>query len=111
MKKRIVYGKTIRYYVNDKEVSKAEFEGSLTVPPLDVGRTAVKHHTAGFLGYPIKSTALAVHPDQVQEAQEHSVKMGCPTEFTKDGRAVLRDASHRRDYLKRYGFHDRNSFC
>ena len=110
MKKRIVYGKKIKYFLDDKEVSKAEFDSSIRIEPLDVGRTKVEHHTAGYQGYPILSDALAVHPDQRQEAYDHSVKSGVPTEFARDGRAIIRDAAHRRQYLKRYGFHDRNSF-
>lgn len=61
-------------------------------------------------GYPIKSVALAVHSTQVKEAMEDAAKKGVPTEFTRDGRPILRDASHRRRYLKAYGFIDRNSY-
>lgn len=111
MRKRVVYTrKGPVYYIGDKVVSKAEFDGSIRMQPLKVGKAAVEHHTTGYQGYPIKSVGLAVHPDQVKEAQEHSKKLGVPTEFTKDGRAILRDASHRKAYLKAYNMMDRNSF-
>lgn len=61
-------------------------------------------------GYPIKSVALAVHSSQVREAMEDAMKRGVPTMFTPSGRPILRDAAHRKAYLKAYGFHDRNSY-
>lgn len=57
---------------------------------------------------PLLSDALAVHPSQVKEAYEDSVKKGVPTEFLADGRAVLRSREHRRKYLKAYGFYDKD---
>jgi hypothetical protein len=106
---KVVRGK-MKYFLGDKEVTAQEFTGSFVTKPLDVAEDAVEHHTAGFTGYPIQSLALAVSSKQVKEAQEDSVKKGVPTQFTKSGRPILRDAAHRKAYLRAYGYHDRNSF-
>jgi len=106
---KVVSGK-MKYFIGDREVTASEFTGSFQTKPLDVSQDDVEHHTAGYLGYPIKSVALAVHSSQVKEAQDDSVKRGVPTEFTKGGRPILRDAAHRKAYLRAYGYHDRNSF-
>lgn len=63
--------------------------------------------TAGT-GWPLYSEAAGVQPSQVKEATEHAKKVGCPTEFTKDGRAIFTDRNHRKSYLKAHGLHDRN---
>lgn len=94
------------YWIDGKEVSEKEFDRRMD-------RVRVGHPITGRAakrGYPIKSVALAVHSTQVKEASEDAAKKGVPTEFTRDGRPILRDASHRRRYLKAYGFHDRNSY-
>jgi hypothetical protein len=41
---------------------------------------------------------------------EHADRVGVPTEFTGDGRAVFRDASHRKRYLKAVGLHDKAGY-
>lgn len=60
--------------------------------------------------WPLYSEAAGVHPDQVQEAQANWAKKGVPTDFTPDGRAVFRSKSHRRDFLKAAGMHDRKGY-
>lgn len=60
--------------------------------------------------WPIYSEAAGVHPSQVQEAQENWKKKGVPTEFTPDGRAVFRNKSHRRDFLRAAGLHDKAGY-
>jgi hypothetical protein len=55
---------------------------------------------------PVLSDALGVHPEQIKQAQEHSVRHGVPTEFTKDGRAILTSRQHRRDYARLLGYRD-----
>lgn len=65
----------------------------------------VPHHPGTW---PLKSDALGVHPSQVNEAVEQSRKLGVPTEFTPDGRAVLTSQAHRKRYAEAVGFYDRN---
>lgn len=57
-------------------------------------------------GWPILSEAAAVHPEQIPEARAEAEKRGVPTDFTRDGRVVFRDRSHRRRYCKAMGLHD-----
>ncbi len=102
MKGRIVgNGEKTRYLIDNREVSKDDFD--LAFPPVkDAGGS-------GLFGWkPILSEALAVHPEQVQEAIEDAKKKGVPTDFLPDGRAVLTSRSHRKAYLRAYGFHDRS---
>ncbi len=54
------------------------------------------------------SDALAVHPRQVKEATESAKMHGVPTDFTRDGRPLIRSRSHQKAYLKAYGFHNKD---
>lgn len=58
--------------------------------------------------WPMKSDALGVHESQIGEATEEARRCGVPTEFTKDGRAILTSAKHRKAYAEMYGMYDRN---
>lgn len=53
---------------------------------------------------PIKSDAMAVHPDQVSEAREDAKRKGVPTEFLPDGRPLFTSSRHFRRYARTYGF-------
>lgn len=59
-------------------------------------------------GWPLLSEGAGVQQSQVKEATEHARKLGVPTDFTRDGRAIFRDRNHRKQYLKAHGLHDRN---
>jgi hypothetical protein len=113
MKKTIKKIKGVRkYFLGNKEVTEAEFDKAIEKDRPKVGRGGgdVARPRSMKRGYPIKSVALAVAKGQVKQAQEDSVKRGVPTEFTKGGRPILRDAAHRKAYLRAYGYHDNNSF-
>jgi hypothetical protein len=66
-------------------------------------------HTYGS-GWPMKSIAAAVSPDQVQDAMEIDRRAGVPTEYTKHGEPIWRNPGHRKRYLKAHNLYDRNSF-
>lgn len=92
------------YTIDGKEVTEAEFlaiwpdkdiVGIMTTPPGN---------------YPHESLGVGVHPRQVVAAMEHAKKVGVPTDFTADGKAIMRDRGHRRDYLKAMGAHDNNAY-
>jgi hypothetical protein len=114
MKAKIIFGtgRTTqdRYFIDGEEVTKAKFDRlcrpkgkrGLTVqtPP----STIASSHKA----WPRLSDALGVSPKQRQEAQEQSIKLGVPTEFAEDGRAVLRDTAHQRDLQKALGYFNRD---
>jgi NADPH-dependent glutamate synthase beta subunit-like oxidoreductase len=86
---------------------------------LDSGKTAfrcVGHERRGVKtftkNWPLYSDAMGCNPDQANEAYEESVKMGVPTRFNvpgQEGRAEFLSASHRKEYCKKMGFHDRNA--
>lgn len=54
------------------------------------------------------SDALAVHPSQVEEAREQAKKLGVPTEFAKDGRAVITSRYHQKRLVKALGMFNRD---
>lgn len=45
--------------------------------------------------WPIESLTLGVPEHEIKWRREHYRKMGCPTEFNKDGDAILTSPSHR----------------
>lgn len=50
--------------------------------------------------WPMVSESAGVAPHQAREAYEHSVKIGVPTEFDRNGNAIFRDAKHRKRYCE-----------
>ena len=93
------------YMVDGKEVSKREFEKESKIG--GILESGVMHTAS--TGWPMYSDALGVSPSQIKEAREESIRMGVPTDFTKDGRAILRDKGHRRKYAEANGMYDRNA--
>jgi len=91
------------YFLDDKEVSKEEFFTALPPKLANGDGPCSLSSTPAHL-----SDGLAVHPDQVQEAEESAKKRGVPTEFQRDGRPVMRSRAHQKAYLKAYGFHNRD---
>ena len=92
---------TPTYMIDGKAVTKDEFDRILPSKPIAVPGKA---HLPG--AWPMISEAMGVMPDQIAEASAHAKAGGVPTEFTPDGRAILRDRSHRRELMKLYRFHD-----
>lgn len=89
-----------KYFIDGKEVTKAVFDEAFPDKPLG--------GAAAFCTFkPIISDALAVHPKQVGDAVADAKAKGVPTDFLPDGRPILTSRSHRKAYLKAYGFHDR----
>lgn len=62
----------------------------------------------GRAKWPIYSDALGVNPDQIPEAQATLAKHGVQAQYTPDGRAIVNDARHRRDWCRAVGLFDRN---
>jgi hypothetical protein len=56
----------------------------------------------------MKSDALGVQPEQIPEAVEASARAGCPTQFTRDGRAILTGPAHRKALARSLRLHDNN---
>jgi len=72
--------------------------------PSEHGRSGRRMHKT----FPMLSDAAGVAPHQAKEAEEHSRRIGIPTEFTRDGRARFTDARHRKRYCEAVGLYDRN---
>jgi hypothetical protein len=62
-------------------------------------------------GWPLTCFASGVNAAQAGELRDHLAKVGVPTEVTRDGDPVYRDAAHRKKALKARGFIDRKSYC
>jgi hypothetical protein len=60
--------------------------------------------------WPLKCDASGVHPKQIKSTMAKAKQLGVPTEFTRDGRTIFRDPSHRRRYLKAMKFYDRAAY-
>jgi hypothetical protein len=88
VKLKIVYGehgKPDRYFVDGKPVTRRAFF-RLAPEPVEA------HHLvpSTYAGYPKKSDALAVHPNQVAEANERNKKHGIAVTYEEGtGMAVI----------------------
>ncbi len=91
------------HLVDGKIVTQEEFDALLPSKPIEVPLHA---HTPGC--WPILSEAMGVAPNQVAEAVEYAKANGVPTDYTADGRAILRDRAHRKRFLRMSGYHDRS---
>lgn len=60
--------------------------------------------------YPLSLESLAVHPSQIAEAREHDARNGVKTDYTPDGRPVMRDPGHYRKYRRLHGVHFKNGY-
>lgn len=89
------------YYVNGAEVSKAEFDRLL--PDGECG-TGAAHQPACW---PMESQALAVHPKQVEAANERAKRHGIDVRYEKNGTAVIGSRHARKRLLRLEGFHDK----
>lgn len=106
MRSRIVYGNPNRYYLEDKEVSKDEYDKAheSKLDGLFAEGTFLPSQTTTC--WPMVSEALAVHPKQRQAAVEHAKRHGVPTDFDHLNRPIFRDRGHRKQYLRIRGAHD-----
>lgn len=106
MKDRIVLNGTgTHYFLADREVSEESYRAVYPLPPTGTGSFSGCNASC----WPLVSTALAVHPDQVKEATLDAVRKGVPTDFQKDGRPRFTDRAHRAAYCRAYGFYDRDA--
>ena len=100
----VLKGDGWHYFLDNKEVSEKKYRKRY--PLFEQGCPAGNP----LSGWPIVSDALKVHPKRRQEAIDDAAAKGVPTEFTSMGQPILRDREHRRQYLRAYGFIDRNSY-
>lgn len=99
---RIVgYGPKTTYWIDRRQVTKAEFDQACPDQPIGDG--------SGLVGWarPVVSDALAVHELDVGFARVDAQRKGVPVEFQADGRPVFRSSRQFRAYAKAYGFRHR----
>lgn len=102
---RIVYGSPRRYYLGDREVTRAEFDAAFPAKAVG-GGPAVQ----GTTTWPLVSEALAVHPKQVAAANARNKRHGVGTRYRRDGMAVIPDNGDRRRLMKLEGVRDKRAF-
>ena len=99
----------------DKETGELQWfdpDGELCeLPP--VSEYMKKHRNSGNYhkntGWPMECEASGCHRTQVQEMQQMLSDAGCPTEFTRDGRAIYTSQSHRAKSLRIRGIFDKDA--
>ena len=64
-------------------------------------------HVFGDL-WPLHSDALGVAPSQRDDAIAEAARVGVPTDYDHEGRAVLRSPKHRKELAEALGYFDRN---
>ncbi len=106
-------------YINEDGVTR-EIEAKAGEAPKSVtieGKEGWRDFRAEMPGVPATSgwpmppcVASGVHPEQAGQLREHLRRSGVPTEVTKDGDPIYRDARHRRRALKARGMVDRAGY-
>lgn len=100
-----------RYFIDDVEVSKKEYDKNFPSKGKEILNLGVAATTLmeTSKSWPRLSDAMGVNPNQREEAQRKSIEQGVPTEFTKDGRAVIRNNAHQRDLQRALGMVNNNA--
>lgn len=103
MRKQIRFekGKMV-FLIGDREVTREEFDRGM--PDKEVAVPLEAHLPSCW---PMRSEALACHPDQVQEMNERNAKHGIGTRYEADGTAVIPDRGDRKRLLRLEGYHDK----
>ncbi len=60
--------------------------------------------------WPKTSTALTVHPDQIEEALVRNKSRGSSVTYERDGTAIIPDKTEFRRIMKIEGMYDKDSF-
>lgn len=94
------------YFLDGREVTKREYRKF--IPEKDgVPMFATAINDAN----PLRSDALAVHPDQIPAAVERNKRHGLTgMAYDRQGRPVFTDRGQRKKLMKIEGVHDRNSY-
>ena len=101
-----------RYIVNGERLTEEQWQASLPKTPK---RRKTKHKkgskafmTASTKAWPMTSDGAGVHPNDIEKARGVAKRAGIAIDFTTDGQAIFRSATHRKEYCRFRGFHDRN---
>jgi len=72
--------------------------------------SAEHHAVPATTGWPIECYASGVNAADADKLRKHFKEIGVPTEVSKDGNPIYRDARHRRKALKARGFMDKSAY-
>lgn len=78
--------------------------------PVKRNIAAESYSTPPTSAWPLECIGSGVHPEQRTELKEHLKSVGVPTEVTKDGNPVYRDARHRKRALNARGMFDKAAY-
>lgn len=105
-------GETL-YFRDGVRITKAEYEAAIAAMPnrLNLGAEGEPLVGQGTTGWPLTSEACAVHPNQVERANEWNRRNGVNVQHDpKTGNAIIPDRAERKRLLRLRGYVDRNSF-
>jgi hypothetical protein len=109
-----VRGKPAKYFVDGREVTEAQYDAAFPSKLEELLEAGDLLPSDTRTGWPLASDALAVHPDQVQEANERNRKAGVNVTYSdgkdghKKGQALLPSRHERRKLLRLEKAHDRD---
>ncbi len=105
-------GDPMDIFMSIAEMERKENErGEITVGGEVFARDIAREHsgfTKSDAGWPMKCDAMGVHPSQINDERKRAEGLGTRIDFAPDGRAIFESRSHRKEYCRAMGYHDRN---
>lgn len=99
---RITIDKTGKhYFIQHKEVTREEYEA--VHPSLNPKGLIGMFATASKKAWPYTSTSVGCHPSDRKKFMEQMAKLGVPTLFDREGRAVFTSREHQRRFCQATG--------
>lgn len=100
-------GNTV-YWIDGRKVSQQEYEEAFKSLPsrLEDLLNGNSPMLAQGSGWPMRSIALAVHPKQVEKANERNRRLGLASYYEKDGTCVIPTSRERAKLIKAEGMVD-----
>ena len=111
--RKVGSGELIELEMSMDEVSALPVEDDVTTLPdgTEAMRDVQAEHLAQDAGgeaWPMLSEAMGVHPSQIPEMRRQAKHRGVPTDFTPDGRVILRNRAHRKKFGEAFRFFDKD---
>jgi len=111
--RRVGDGELVEIDMSVQEMKeRQDTEGFLTLEDgTEVQRDYQAEHAsrkAGGEAWPMLSEGMGVHPSQIQEMMAQARAKGVPTDFTADGRAILRTPRHRKQFGEAFRYYDKD---
>lgn len=97
------YVETPEYFIDGRKVSEREFKKHFGDKKIGDGPIST-----GNWNKPVLSEAMAVHPSQIAETVERNRQMGINTDYTPDGRPILKSSKEKLALMRLEGLHENN---